>query len=154
MVKPATILTLLSLNITSNKSLHQPNINNAFYMLLSEQVFVAQPLAFPYATFLNYVCKLQKTFYSLKQEPRAWYNKLNCFLWSFGFKWSIVDVSLFIYHHHIWPMYLIFYVDHIILTSPNLHALDNFVNHFSWKFALKNLGSLFYFVGVEVISTK
>lgn len=119
-VKPATIRTLLSLATTNKWHLRQLDINNAFLNgTLNEQVYMAQPPGFHDVTFPNYVCKLRKAIYGLKQAPRAWYTELANFLLSYGFKRSIADASLFIHHHHGSPLYLIVYVDDIVLTGPN-----------------------------------
>lgn len=62
-------------------------------------------------------------------------------------------MPLFIFHHHISPIYLMVYVDNIVLIGPDAHSLDDFVKQLARKFALKDLGSLSYFLGVEVLPT-
>ena len=42
------------------------------------------------------------------------------------------------------------YVDDILITGPNSKALEDFISHFSSVFALKDLGILSYFLGIEV----
>ncbi|GJR27355.1 plasma membrane ATPase 4 [Tanacetum coccineum] len=86
----------------------------------------------------SYACKLKKAIYGLKQAPRAWYNELTAFLVSFGFKRSIADASLFINRSGSAPIYLIVYVDDIVLTSPNAFILE-FIQSLALKFALKDL---------------
>lgn len=150
--KPATIRTLLSLAVANNWSLRQLDINNAFLNgTLNEQVYMTQPPGFPNAAFPSYVCKLRKAIYGLKQAPRAWYMELTKFLLNSGFTRSIADSSLFINNQHSAPIYLVVYVDDIILTGPDSHALNKFVAHIAGRFALKDLGPLTYFLGVEVI---
>ena len=72
---------------------------------------------------------------------------------SSGFKRSVADASLFIQHHHLAPIYIIVYVDDIILASPDSEILNTFIERLAKKFALKDLGSLSYFLGVEVVPT-
>ncbi|KAJ9557506.1 hypothetical protein OSB04_012120 [Centaurea solstitialis] len=157
-VKPATIRTLFSLAVTNNWHLRQPDINNAFlHGSLNEQVYMAQPPGFTDVAFPNYVCKLRKAIYEklmpLKQAPRAWYTELAKFLENFGFKRSVSDASLFICHRQSVPIYLVVYVDDIVLTSPDSQALEAFIKHLAQRFALKDLGTLSYFLGVEIIPT-
>lgn len=115
---------------------------------------MAQPPGFIDASFPHYVCKLNKTIYGLKQAPRAWYTEFaNFFLLIYGFKRSVVDASLFIHHYNSVVMYLILYVDYIILTRPHTHAMNKFIQQLATRFAFKDLGSLSYFLGVEVIPT-
>nr|GEU47505.1 Gag-Pol polyprotein [Tanacetum cinerariifolium] len=47
---------------------------------LKEEVFVRQPDGFVDPDFPNHVYRLKKALYSLKQSPRAWYDKLSSFL--------------------------------------------------------------------------
>ena len=45
------------------------------------------------------------------------------------------------------------YVDAIIITGPNATNLDSFVKTLANRFSLKDLGTLSYFLGVEVTPT-
>ncbi|CAA7037247.1 unnamed protein product [Microthlaspi erraticum] len=55
-----------------------------------------QPPGFVDANHPDYVCRLNKAVYSLKQAPRAWYTELSNFLLSLGFTNSLADTSLFV----------------------------------------------------------
>ena len=46
-------------------------------------------------------------------------------------------------------MYMLVYVDDIILTGNNTDHINRFVQSFSQHFSLKDLGSLSYFLGIE-----
>ena len=45
---------------------------------------------------------------------------------------------------------ILIYVDDILITGPNSKDLEDFISYFSSVFALKDLGSLSYFLGIEV----
>ena len=62
---------------------------------ISELVFVEQLPSFEDPKKPNYVYKLSKAHYGLKQTPRAWYERLRDFLISKGFKIGKVDTTLF-----------------------------------------------------------
>ncbi|GKC18713.1 retrovirus-related pol polyprotein from transposon TNT 1-94 [Tanacetum coccineum] len=54
----------------------QMDVKSAFLIgKLKEEVYVKQPLGFESSEFPNYVCKLDKSLYGLKEAPRAWYLK-------------------------------------------------------------------------------
>ncbi|GKB54989.1 retrovirus-related pol polyprotein from transposon TNT 1-94 [Tanacetum coccineum] len=52
---------------------------------LKEKVYVSQPEGFIDLEFPDHVYRLKKALYSLKQAPRAWYDKLSSFLIQHGF---------------------------------------------------------------------
>jgi hypothetical protein len=68
------------------------------------------------------VCQLNKSFYDLKQVPRAWYHYFASYLVSLGFMEAKSDTSLFIYHRGADTAYLLLYIDDNVLTalSPKL----------------------------------
>lgn len=49
-------------------------------------------------------------------------------------------------------IYLIVYVDDIVVTGPSLTHLNNFITSLSYRFSLKDLGNLSYFLSIEVAS--
>jgi hypothetical protein len=58
-------------------------------------VYVEQPPSFEDEKEPNYVYKLKKALYDLKQAPRAWYERLRDFLLPKGFIMGKVDTTLF-----------------------------------------------------------
>lgn len=48
-------------------------------------------------------------------------------------------------------MYLLFYVDDLILTGNQDHVLTNFIVRLNKEFAIKDLGELNYFLGLDVM---
>ena len=80
---------------------------------------MAQPPGFVNNDHPTHVCELRKSIYSLKQAPRAWYHKLCQFLVTFGFINSHVDASLFVLNTGRIMMYLLVYVDDVIIIGDN-----------------------------------
>jgi hypothetical protein len=96
------------------------------------------------------VCKLDKALYGLKQAPRAWYSRLSAKLVCLGFKPSQVDTSLFIFNKGTVQLFLLIYVDDIIVASSSSDVVDALLSDLKSDFALKDLGPLHYFLGIEV----
>uniref|UniRef100_A0A2N9FM88 Reverse transcriptase Ty1/copia-type domain-containing protein n=1 Tax=Fagus sylvatica TaxID=28930 RepID=A0A2N9FM88_FAGSY len=115
------------------------------------EVFMHQPPGYSHPSFPDHVCKLKKALYGLKQAPRAWFSRLSTRLIELGFHGSLSDTSLFIYKSSIYTMFILIYVDDIIITSSSTLAIDNLLSSLQHDFAVKNLGSLHYFLGIEVI---
>ena len=63
---------------------------------IKKEVHVEQPPGFKDHQFPNHVYKLNKALYSLKQAPRAWYERFRKFLIKNGFKRGSVDTTLFL----------------------------------------------------------
>jgi hypothetical protein len=131
--------------------LRQLDIQNAFlHGILEEEVFMRQPPGFEDPTHTGYMCRLDKALYGLKHAPRAWHARLCSVLTSLGFTPSMADTSLFILRRPTVTVYLLVYVDDIIVVSSSTVAADRLVVQLGSSFALKNLGPLHYFLGVEV----
>jgi hypothetical protein len=151
-IKPTTVRTVISLAISSGWSLRQIDIQNAFlHGTLTEQVFMSQPPGYQNPNYPTHVCLLQKAIYGLKQAPRAWFSRLSSRLIAFGFHGSRSDSSLFIYNKASVIMYVLIYVDDIILTGSHSAAITDLLNSLKRDFAVKDLGSLNFFLGLEVL---
>uniref|UniRef100_A0A2N9FHR1 Reverse transcriptase Ty1/copia-type domain-containing protein n=1 Tax=Fagus sylvatica TaxID=28930 RepID=A0A2N9FHR1_FAGSY len=152
-IKPTTVRTVLSLAISSGWSLRQIDIQNAFlHGNLSEEVFMSQPPGYKHPLYPNHVCKLQRAIYGLKQAPWALFSRLNNKLLDLGFHGSRSDSSLFIYKTKSLTMFILIYVDDIIITSSQLEAIDDLLLSLAHDFAVKDLGTLNFFLGIEVLS--
>ena len=109
-----------------------------------------QPPGFVDHTLPDHVGKLDKSLYGLKQAPRAWFSRLSTKLQALGFRGSKADTSLFYFHHQGVTIYFLVYVDDIIVVSSSDQAMDKLLSQLRDDFALKDLGQLHYFLGMEV----
>ncbi|KAI5351986.1 hypothetical protein L3X38_004877 [Prunus dulcis] len=151
-VKPATIRTVLSLAVSRGWSLRQLDVKNAFlHGFLQEDVYMAQPPDFIDPTRPSYVCKLYKALYGLKQVPRAWFHRISTFLLSMGFARSQADTSLFIFQQASHTIFLLLYVDNIVVTGSDSTHLQQFISLLGGHFDIKDLGPLSYFLGLQVL---
>ena len=127
------------------------DVKNAFlHGVQEEEVYMRQPLGYEDDRLPKYVCKLDKALYGLKQAPRVWYSRLSSQLTRYGFVASKSDTSLFIYCKLNVTIYMLIYVDDIIVVSSSQLATDALLKDLSKEFALKDLGDLHYFLGIEV----
>jgi histone deacetylase 1/2 len=150
-VKIATIRLVLSIAVSRGWCLRQLDVQNAFlHGILEEEVYMRQPPGFEDKEKPHYVCKLDKALYGLKQAPRAWYSRLSSKLIQLGFKPSRSDTSLFIYSRNGVTIFMLIYVDDIIVTSSSPEAVTALLEDLRTDFALKDLGNLSYFLGIEV----
>jgi histone deacetylase 1/2 len=118
--------------------------------VLEEEVYMKQPPGFESSANPNYICRLDKAIYGLKQAPRAWYSRLSSKLHTLGFVPSKADTSLFLFDKSGITMFLLIYVDDIVVTSSSDAAILALLHNLSNDFALKDLGNLHFFLGLEV----
>ncbi|XP_071728750.1 uncharacterized mitochondrial protein AtMg00810-like [Rutidosis leptorrhynchoides] len=113
-----------------------------------------QPPGFIDQRFPSHVCRLKKALYGLKQAPRAWFQRLSNFLIQLGFSCSRADPSLFVYKKGSCLIYLLVYVEDLIITGNHSSTIRKFISHLNEEFFIKDLGHLSYFLGLEVIYIK
>lgn len=71
-VKPATIRTVFSIDLSKNWSIHHMDVKNAFLNgNLEEIVYMHQPPGFVDSEHPRYVCRLRKSIYGLRQASRT-----------------------------------------------------------------------------------
>jgi hypothetical protein len=118
--------------------------------VLEEEAYMRQPPGYQDANKPSYVCTLDKAIYGLKQAPRAWYSRLSTRLCELGFIPSKSDTSMLIYNRSGVMMYMLIYVDDIIIASSSIEVVVALLRDLKVSFALKDLGDLHYFLGIEV----
>lgn len=67
-----------------------------------------------------------------------------------GFLKLELDNSLFIRHKSAIMIYILVYVDDIIVIGINVKAIDWVISSLAAQFSIKDLGNLHYFLGIEV----
>ena len=74
----ATTRLIISLATQKKWKIFQMNVKSALLNgFLEEEVYIEQPLGYIVKGHEDKVMKLKKTLYELKQEPRAWNNRIN-----------------------------------------------------------------------------
>ena len=151
---PVTTMTsvrcFLSVTVAKGWELHQMHVNNVFlHGNLEEEVFMKLPPGFS-SPSPNKVCRPQKSLYGLCQAPIQWFVKQSLKLCECGFVRSYADYSLFIYGKGDMFMAVLVYVDDIVLASNDTQAVKDFKSYLHTCFSIKDLGTLKYFLGVEV----
>ena len=117
--------------------------------MLDEEVFMSQPQAFIHPLFPNHVFKLQKSIYGLKEAPRQWFKCLTNSLTSLGFIGSKTDSSLYFLNQGSVQISYLLYVDDILITGNDSTIVHSIIKSLQASFALKDLGVLNYFLGIE-----
>ncbi|KAG8502885.1 hypothetical protein CXB51_000600 [Gossypium anomalum] len=152
-VKPAIIRTILFVVVSRGWQIRQVDVNNAFLNDdLTDEVYMQQPPGYvQFGPNKKLVCRLTKALYGLCQASRAWFDKLKKFLVCTGFLVSKSNASLFIRVTTEPILYVLVYVDNIIVTGSMAASITSFIQLLDKEFSLKDMGDLHYFLGIEVI---
>ncbi|XP_040372840.1 uncharacterized mitochondrial protein AtMg00810-like [Rosa chinensis] len=141
----------MSLAANLDWPLQQFDVKNAFlHGELSEEVYMDLPPGYEASTGCRFVCKLNKSLYGLKQSPRAWFGRFSQAMRRFGYKQSNSDHTLFLKRCEGKLTALIIYVDDMIITGDNSEEVERLKDLLASEFEMKDLGSLKYFLGIEV----
>jgi hypothetical protein len=154
--KIASVRLFLAIAAIYHWPLHQLDIKNAFlHGELQEEVYMAQPPGFTVNGASNLVCRLRQSLYGLKQYPRAWFGRFSNVLQEYGMTRCEADYSVFFLHSSPTTcIYLLVYVDDIIITGNDKAGIQQLKQHLSLHFQTKDLGALKYFLGIEVAQSK
>ena len=98
------------------------------------------------------VCKLVKSLYGLKQAPRAWYEKLTEHTLKLNFKhFSLDDATLFVKKIRRFVVYLVVYVDDLLMIGNNESYISSIKKSLKKIFEMTDMGHFHYYLGIEVI---
>lgn len=78
---------------------------------------MSQSPGFDNEKFPNHICRLHKAIYGLQQALHAWYVELKSYLLSLSFHYSQCDRCIFTYEKFRVIIYLVVYVDNLIITG-------------------------------------
>ncbi|KAJ0587122.1 putative RNA-directed DNA polymerase [Helianthus annuus] len=150
-VKMVTVRTVITLAVFYGWSLYQLDVDNAFlHGTISEDVYMKLPQGY-YSKSETKVCKLVKSLYGLKQAPRKWNERLTSVLIKNGYVQSKCDHSLFMMSKSEITVFLLVYVDDIVITGNSEVEIKRIKHILHETFRIKDLGILKYFLGIEVL---
>lgn len=149
-----TVQILLSLATNLCWTLHQLDIKNAFLNgKLEEEIYMSQTLRFEEKSRSQIMCKLNKSLYELKQSAWAQFEKFFKVIKFFGYAWGQADHTL--KHSEKGKItILIVYVDDIIVTGNANEEREEIKLMMEKEFEVKDLGTLKYFLGIEIARCK
>ncbi|KAL6327918.1 hypothetical protein AAG906_027329 [Vitis piasezkii] len=132
--------------------LHQMDVKIAFLNGdLDEDVYMEQPTGFVEVGKEDLVCKLNKSIYGLKQASRQWYLKFDRIITQNGFKENIVDRCIYLRVSGSSYIFLVLYVDDILLASNDSDLLIETKHMLSTYFDMKDLGEASYVLGIKIL---
>ena len=153
--KKDSLRIIMALVAHYDLELHQMDVKTAFLNgNLEEEVYMDQPMGFIEKGKERMVCKLKKSIYGLKQASRQWYLKFNDTVVSFGFKEITVDRCIYLKVNGRKFIFLVLYVDDILLVTNDFGLLSETKKYLSNKFEMKDIGEASYVIGIEIFQDR
>ena len=98
----------------------------------------------------NWVCRLNKGIYGLKQGGRLWYQKLDSVLQDIGFSRIRSDQSIYVWVREDVKVIVPVFVDDLTLASKSKVAIQHVKAELAKRFKLRDLGPTSFLLGVEI----
>jgi hypothetical protein len=141
---------LIALATGEGWKIHHTDVKSAFLNGdLQEQVYVQQPASF-IRSGEHKVLKLHKALYGLHQAPRAWNEKLDDTLLSFGFSRCPSEPAIYTKRIDNRQLVIRVYVDDLMITGSRSKDINQFKWEMAKVFKMSDLGLLHYYLGIEI----
>jgi len=139
--KMASVRLFIAIVVLQRWSLYQLDVKNLFsqWGFGGRKFYKATSRFFFLGGVFWIVWRLRISLYGLKQSPRAWFGKFSSVVQQFGMTRSEADHSIFYRHSSVGFIYLVVYVDDIVLTDNDNHAYQ-IKQHICHHFQTKDLG--------------
>lgn len=148
--KYATLRALLAMVAAQDLELHQLDIKTAFLNgELEEDVYIQQAPGYEEGK-KNLACHLHRALYGLRQAPRAWHLRLKEELESLGFIASEADPGLYISQHKSGNVYVLVYVDDILIAARTIEAVKSVKGGRLSSFEARDLGEAHLFFSMVI----
>jgi hypothetical protein len=147
-----TVRTLIAVVAISSWTISQMDVKNAFlHGDLHEEVYMYPTPGVDAPS--DHVCRLRRALYGLKQAPRVWFERFASVIQAAGFTPSDHDHALFIHLSPRGQIVLLLYGDDMLITGDDPQHISHVKKHLGEQFQMSDLGSLSYFLGIEVLQT-
>jgi hypothetical protein len=131
--------------------LHQMDLKTTFLNGdLYEDVYMTQPKGFVVKGKEHMGCRLRKSIYGLKHASRQWKIKFDETIKKFGFKANIEDNCVYVKFNKGKFIFLVLYVDDILLASNHVRLIQETKDILSSNFDTKDLGEASYVLGIQI----
>jgi hypothetical protein len=149
-VRYSTIQIILAIAALEDLKLCSLDISHAYLNgKLEEEIYMKQPEEFEVGE-PEYVCKLKKLLYGLKQAGWVWNRKLHSVLLSMGFQHTQSDHGLYLFQRDDICIFLPVFVDDLTLAGKKGTNFDTFIEELSSHFKLCDLRPTTQLLGLEI----
>lgn len=146
-----TLRALLAVAGKERMILQHLDVKTAYlHGTIEEEIYMRQPPGYEAAGKEDMVCRLRKSIYGLKQSARCWNRALHATLLKLNFEQCESDPCLYVRREGGKTVYLLVYVDDILVASTDAAAIEAVFQALRKDFDITNLGKVKQFLGQEV----
>lgn len=152
-----SVRMLMQKCVDEDMVVHQMDVKTAYLNAeIDTELYMSQPEGYTECDVNGQqkVWRLNKSLYGLKQSGRNWNQVLREFLVHEGFVQSQTDQCLFVRHDDEGCVYILFWVDDIIVAASDDVLMTQVKASLSARFRMKDLGILKWFLGIEFQHTE
>jgi len=146
-----SIRIILAIAAFHDYEIWQMDVKTAFLNgYLEEELYMVQPEGFIDPEHPKKVCKLKRSIYGLKQASRSWNHRFDQVIKEYGFTRSVEEPCLYIKSSGSKIVFLILYVDDILLIGNDIPLLSSVKGWLKNHFQMKDLGEAQRILGVRI----
>jgi len=151
-VRHTSIRDLLAFVALFDLELEQLNVKTTFlHGELEEEIYMEKPDGFIVLGKEHFVCRLKKSLYGLKQAPKQWYKRFDSFIIGQGYYRSHFDDCIYFQTFQDESfIYLLLYVDDMLIASQNKFCIRKLKTQLSNEFEMKELDATKKIFGMEI----
>lgn len=144
-----TVRTVLAVANQERLEVHQMDVKTAFLNgILREEIYMTLPEGVDGGP--DVVCKLNRALYGLKQASKAWNERFHELVTNLRFQRSENDRCLYVRGKDESKLFLLLYVDDILIISRNLVDIEKVKKRLAAEFEMSDLGSVKNFLGMRI----
>ncbi|KAK4412129.1 Retrovirus-related Pol polyprotein from transposon TNT 1-94 [Sesamum alatum] len=147
-----SIRILLAIASWYDYEIWQMDVKTAFLNgFVEEEIYMDQPEGFTVAGEEQKVCRLQKSIYGLKQASRRWNIRFDEVIRGYDFIKNESDPCVYKKVSGSSIVFLVLYVDDILLIGNDVRMLANTKAWLSTQFSMKDLGEASDILGIQIV---
>ena len=147
-----SIRKMLGLETSLDLEIEKMDVKTAFlHGDLEEEIYMKELEGFKEKGKKDYVCKLEKSLYCLKQALIQWYKKFESIMGEQGYKKTTSYLCVFVHKFSDNDfIILLLYVDDMLIVSRNISRINNLKKQLNKSFSMKDLGSTKQILGMKI----
>ena len=151
----STIRMVIQIAVQCDYIIHQMDVKSAYLNApIDCEVYMEQPKGYEVQSKdgKQYVCKLLKSLYGLKQSASNWREVIQQFFIEHGCKQSEADQCVFMLNSAEGKLIYVIWVDDIIVISNSNSMMEHGKSILKKRFKMKDLGTISRFLGITFTS--